>query len=377
MTLRTLHIGRVWQSEQAGGADRVLFDLARYLPSYDVSVEAVVAGPVPSQDASVFSFGSNELSTKARWLGARKIVFSRLNAGRVDLIASHFALYASSVLDRLYRIPHVVHFQGPWAAESLQEGAGRLSTSVKWSLERLVLASAERVIVMSEAFASLVQTSYGVGPDRVRVVPGAVDLQAFTVVQNQSEARDILGLPKDRPLLATVRRLIHRTGVDRLIDALPAIVKEFPRLLLCIGGRGPLRSVLERRVATHGLQDHVRFLGYVQEGQLPILYRAADFNVVPTLALEGFGLTAVEALAAGTPSLVTPIGGLPETVRRLSPSLVFRSADTADMADGILGALSGSASIPTKEQCQTYAREHFSAELMAQRIAAVYREVRP
>jgi glycosyltransferase involved in cell wall biosynthesis len=107
------------------------------------------------------------------------------------------------------------------------------------------------------------------------------------------------------------------------------------------------------------------------------LYRAADFNVVPTLALEGFGLTAVEALAAGTPSLVTPIGGLPETVRPLSPSLVFRSAEAADMAEGILGALSGSASIPTKEQCQRYAREHFSAELMAQRVAAVYREVRP
>ena len=159
-----------------------------------------------------------------------------------------------------------------------------------------------------------------------------------------------------------------------MIDALPAIVRECPRLLLCIGGRGPLRPLLERRVAAQGLQDHVRFLGYVEEGQLPMLYRAADLNVVPTLALEGFGLTAIEALAAGTPSMVTPIGGLPEAVGKLSPSLVFRSAEAADMAEGILGALSGSTSMPTTEQCRTYARDHFSADLMAERVAAVYRE---
>jgi glycosyltransferase involved in cell wall biosynthesis len=93
------------------------------------------------------------------------------------------------------------------------------------------------------------------------------------------------------------------------------------------------------------------------------------------MALEGFGLVAVESLAAGTPALVTPIGGLPEVVAGLSPSLVFRSFSAADIADGIMAALSGRGAIPSPGECRAYAEHHFSAIRMARQVADVYREI--
>ena len=72
--------------------------------------------------------------------------------------------------------------------------------------------------------------------------------------------------------------------------------------------------------------------------QLPLAYRAADLTVVPTVALEGFGLIAVESLAAGTPVLVTPVGGLPEVVAALSPALVLAATGSAPLADAVIRA---------------------------------------
>ena len=118
-------------------------------------------------------------------------------------------------------------------------------------------------------------------------------------------------------------------GLSNLVDAMKQVIDREPDAILYIAGKGRLKAQLEAQIASHGLADHVKLLGFVTDAQLPLIYRAADLNVVPTLSLEGFGLVAAEALAAGTPSLVTPVGGLPEVVSGLSPDLVFASSATA------------------------------------------------
>lgn len=376
--MRVLQIGRIWPSERAGGGDRVFADLAKYLPSHGIGLEALVSGAAKVADpieTTVSSFGDDGAGTRTRWLGARQAIASRIDAGGFDLVASHFALYGSAAVGRLRRLPHVVHFPGPWAAESREEGAGRLSTLAKWSVERAVYRSAQRVIVMSHAFAEVAAETYGVPMDRIRVIPGAADLERFHVEATRERARRMLGWPVDRPLLLSVRRLVHRTGVDRLIEAMARVRAEVPNVLLLIGGNGPLRAALESRVRALDLTDTVRFLGFVPDESLPLAYRAADLNVIPTTALEGFGLTAVEALAAGTPSVVTPIGGLPEILRPLSSALVCRSIAAGDIADGLIEALSGRAALPDDDACRHFAATRFSAELMARRVAGVYREL--
>jgi glycosyltransferase involved in cell wall biosynthesis len=147
-----------------------------------------------------------------------------------------------------------------------------------------------------------------------------------------------------------------------------------PDALLLIVGRGTLDTELRERVAAIGLQDHVRLLGALPDAQLPLIYRAADVSVVPTLSLEGFGLTTVESLAAGTPVLVTPVGGLPEAVRDLSEALVLPSSGMSALAAGLTDALRGNLRLPDAYACRRYVRERFDVPVIAAKVAQVYRE---
>ncbi len=377
--LHALQLGLEWFTHGAGGgASRVMADLVRSLPAAGVAVCGTVAGPPDVKALTggcVESFSAHGASIGRRLLGARQVVDRLLRCREVDVVAAHFALYAAPCLDRLGSVPLIMHFHGPWAAESRREGTGRAAAAAKYALERLVYRRAARVIVLSEAFALIAERDYGIAAQRVRVVPGSVDLARFAVRETRAEARIRLGWPADRKLLLTVRRLSARMGLDHLLEAMVRVVHAEPTVLLHIAGRGPQEAALRLQAEQLGLSGHVRFLGFLPDADLPLAYRAADVNLVPTTALEGFGLTAAEALAAGTPSMVTPVGGLPEVVAKLSPALMFQSSSAADLAAGLLGVLSRAVELPDAAECAAYAARHFSAQQMAAGVAAVYREV--
>ena len=311
-----------------------------------------------------------------RLLMSRRTVRACLERLRPEIYASHFALDTLPILDLLGERPFVMHFHGPWAEESrVQDGDGAMMVSGKRWLEREVYRRADRIITLSEAFASILVEVYGVPRAKLRVVPGAVDLERFHPPASREAARAQLGWAVDRPILVAVRRLVPRMGLDNLIRAMAALRTEFPEVLLYIAGKGPWAARLEALVASLGLERNVFLLGFVPEQQLVRMYQAADLNVLPTLALEGFGLAVAESLAAGTPTLVTPIGGLPEVISELSPGLIARSPRVEDLEASLRGYLAGELAVPSAKSCRAYAEANFGAELMARRTAAVYREL--
>jgi glycosyltransferase involved in cell wall biosynthesis len=91
------------------------------------------------------------------------------------------------------------------------------------------------------------------------------------------------------------------------------------------------------------------------------------------MALEGFGLIVAESLAAGTPSLVSPVGGLPEGVGGLSRDLIMPLATAEDMAMSLQAALRGDVKLPNSAACRRYAEDSFSWPLVAARVATSYR----
>jgi glycosyltransferase involved in cell wall biosynthesis len=374
----TLQIGMRWFGNGSGGLDRVFYDLANALPDQGVAVHGLVVQPadVAAQTGGrIEAFAADGASLPTRLLGARHAIGRLIDGGSIDLIAGHFALYLSGALGRLGDTPLVSHFHGPWAQESGFEGQRPLAVMMKKAVERRVYRRADRFIVLSKAFAALLVRDYGVDGGRIRIVPGSVDLDRFNDRMSRKEARDALSWPTDRPILLATRRLIARVGLDRLIAAIGIVRRSLPDVLLCIAGRGPLEPVLRKQIEDSGMAGHVRLLGFLPDADLPLAYRAADINVVPTTALEGFGLTAAEALAAGTPSMVTPVGGLPEVVADLSRDLIFASCETSELAAGLIAALKGEIAIPDSAACRAYAEARFANSLAARRTAAVYREL--
>lgn len=377
--VRIFHTGLSWSTAGAGGSGRIIEILARSLPAEGIEVEGAVLAPA---DVALQTGGKFQLlvppgaSGVNRPLASRRTVRASLDRLRPQIFASHFALDTLPVLDLLGKRPFVMHFHGPWAEESrVQDGDGKLTVSCKRLLERAVYRRADRIITLSEAFARILVDVYKIPRAKLRVVPGAVDLAQFHPPPSKQEARKQLQWPVDAPIFVAVRRLVPRMGLDNLIRALAVVRAEFPNVQLYIAGKGPLAASLQALVRSLKLEANVFLLGFVPEEQLLRMYQAADLNVVPTLALEGFGLAVAESLAAGTPTLVTPIGGLPEVIAELSPGLIARSPSAADLAVSLRNYLSGQMAVPDTRSCRMYAEANFGAELMARRTAAVYREL--
>ena len=268
-----------------------------------------------------------------------------------------------------------MHFHGPWASESIAEGESSWKTRLKTAVERAVYRRGDRFIVLSRAFRDELVRRYDVSAAHVRIVPGGVDTERFAPDRSRRAARAHLGWPTDRPIILSVRRLIRRVGLENLVTAMDTIRQQVPDALLLIAGTGPLRETLEARIHATDLEDHVQLLGYVPDEDLPLAYRAADVSIVPTRSLEGFGLIAVESLAAGTPVLVTPVGGLPEVVEGLSEDLILPDGQPSTLAAHLTDALTGTLTLPSTEACQTYARSHFDWRAIATQVRDVYLEV--
>lgn len=373
----SLQIGMHWFNERPGGLDRMFKALIDTLPDQGVSVRGMVAGTPGVFDASggrVLAFAGAQEQLGARLWGSR--VQSRaLRAAKMpDVVASHFALYAAPTAGVFRRVPKVVHFHGPWAAESYPGGGGGWSRAARVALERFVYRGGTRHIVLSRAFGQLLHETYGVREDRIRVVPGCVDVARFNVRATKVRARERLGLSQDRPLLFCMRRLVSRMGLEDLIDAMAIVKPALPDVLLTIAGTGPLEEQLQARIVARGLERNVQLVGFVADDKVPLWYRAADLSVVPTVSLEGFGLTTIESLAAGTPVLVTPVGGLPEAVAPLAAELVLSSGGFKAIGEGIMEVLLGQRVVPDSAACRAYARKHFDRAVVAGQVAAVYRE---
>jgi glycosyltransferase involved in cell wall biosynthesis len=376
-SLSVLQLGLEWFPEKPGGLHRYYYELLKVLPELSVECQGLLVGTdavATATSGRVQAFAPQSQSLIGRCRAAKRAMRASLESHHFDLVASHFALYAFPSIRSFGDLPFVSHFHGPWAAESRMEGAGWLAGWGKSRLERVVYRRADRLICLSAAFAQILERDYGVLRDRVRVIPGGIDTERFDISQTRMEARSRLGWPTARPILVCIRRLVRRMGLENLIDAAAILRRAVPDVLIYIAGRGPILGELQSRIEASGLQDTCKLLGFVPDEDLPLAYRAADLTIVPSLALEGFGLVAAESLAAGTPALVANVGGLPEVVSPLCPDLVVPSVSAGPLADSLANAVLGRLTIPSKAACMAYAQARFRWSLIAGRVRAVYDE---
>jgi len=355
--VKLLHVGMGWFGEEVGGLTRFMSQAVSAQHAAGNQARALVTGSEKVVELSAGlakPFADPRSPLLSRLAASRGAVSTALAEFNPDIVSFHFALYGRPSLGLVRDRPWVMHFHGPWALESRAEGAGRVASWVARNIvEAPLYRSAPRAITLSKAFARILEEEYRVDPSRIRVVPGGFDPDPFLRAPDKQAARVRLGLPADRPILVCVRRLAARMGLENLVDAVGILRRKYPDVLVAIAGKGPIGAALAARIEASGLSNNIRLLGFVPDLDLPALYAAGDLSVVPTVALEGFGLVVAESLASGTPVVATRVGALPELLSNFSPDLLA-DPNTESLAEVLAGALAGG-STPSAEQCRVHA----------------------
>ena len=177
--------------------------------------------------------------------------------------------------------------------------------------------------------------------------------------------------PNTKLTLGVVSRLEPIKGMDLVVSAFAEVLKSHPDTQLLVVGDGSLRASMEQQAVELGCADHIRWVGRQPQEELPQWYGQMDIVLMPSRS-EGFGLTAIEAMACGCVMVASDTGGLPEVVRDGICGLLHRTEDVTDMAAKI-SVLIGDEALYTKLQSQSLLEvEKYSFERYAELIQNLY-----
>lgn len=253
--------------------------------------------------------------------------------------------------------------------------------------ETRVLAAADRVIALSRSETDALVEGYAMDADKVRIIPGGVDLDAFGGCPDKGELQRRLGFDTDF-LLFTAGRLDPRKGFLELIQAIPGVLARLApqgrSVTFCIPA-GPERPSSDERDYRDALRAESRRLGVewaiywfqrLEDDALKAYYRAADLFLCPSL-YEPFGLVVVEAFASGTPVVATNRGGPAEIVTHGIDGYLADPADTEAFAGCIADALLAPEAQrrDMRRAALTKACDLYGWPAVAAAVAAVYGEL--
>ena len=247
---------------------------------------------------------------------------------------------------------------------------------VRRVLERFCLKKARRIMVLSEYMKRKVIDIHKIPGRKIFINPGGVDLERFKPSPNREFIKRRLGFPEASVHLLTVRNLEPRMGIENLIRCMGLLREERTKIHLILCGDGVERENIRKLVASSDLDDRVTMTGFIPSQRLPQYYMAADFFVLPTRRLEGFGLVTPESMACGTPVLGTPVGGTKEILSPFDPRFLFRDTSPEAMEKGIRWAVSEYFDQKKKYDllriaCREYAEKHYSWERHTDRLRSV------
>ena len=234
------------------------------------------------------------------------------------------------LLKRTFGLPYLVHCHGD---DFLQAGRYRQQLRLRNSIYR----SADMVIANSEFTRQLLLES-GIPDYRIRKITPGVNCAEFAPVPSDHGLVERLTLQGVRVLL-TVARLGPRKGHDMVLRAVAKLGGEFPGLKYLIVGDGPEETKLRQLAGELGISERVTFAGFVPQDQLPDYYRLCDVMVMPNREQagdkEGFGMTFLEASAAGKPAIGGRSGGASEAVSDGVTGLIVEPTDLDQLTAAI------------------------------------------
>ncbi|HZV81853.1 MAG TPA: glycosyltransferase family 4 protein [Geobacteraceae bacterium] len=194
--------------------------------------------------------------------------------------------------------------------------------------EKKTYQLADAIISDCEDTKRVLIEQYDVPAEKVSVIHCAVDTGKFYFTN----------LSKKQNCLLYLGRISKRKGIEFLIRSMPLVVQQVADARLLVGGKGECLEKMKSLVSRLGLERNVTFLGFVPDDQLNELYNQVQCVVVPSI-FEGFGITVIEALAAGTRVVGTDVDGIREILRSGDYGRLAAYGDHRALAEAIVAEL--------------------------------------
>lgn len=204
-------------------------------------------------------------------------------------------------------VPYILTLQEGDPIEHMERRALPL-----YPLFKMIFTKADYIQAISHFLADWARKMGAKCP--VEVIPNGVDFNLFSIKKSHADLEILkrnLGKKVDDIFLITTSRLVLKNATGDTIEALQYLPANVKFLIL---GVGHLEGELREKVARLGLEERVRFVGFVDHSEMPQYLHISDIFIRPALS-EGFGISYVEAMAAGIPVIATPVGGIVDFVK--------------------------------------------------------------
>ncbi|MDA8210272.1 MAG: glycosyltransferase [Clostridia bacterium] len=236
-------------------------------------------------------------------------------------------------------------------------------------MERITINSVERFVTVSDLLKQDL-VGHGIPAVKITTIYNGVNLAAFRQERVTGDVRKDLGIAPDVPVLGMIARFHPVKGHRFFLEAAKTISRVRPDCRFLLVGSGQYRSEVEAMVKQLGLREQVIFTGY-REDIVDVLH-SLDILVISSLS-EGFGLTAIEAMAMKAPVVATRVGGLPEIIKDGNNGILVPPADGQAIAQAVLDLLADPEdSRAMAARAFEHVRENFSVEIMAKNTEQLY-----
>lgn len=308
-----------------GGADRDVLDGGVHVHRVEFPPP-----PMPPTPAAPVLAYNVHLQQRAASLGAKGL-------GDPEVVVSHdwLTAVAGHRIARRLGLPHV------WTVHDTVHGKRfgtirEMDDRITSAIERWATREADLLVVNSTSIGKEIAQVYGAAPERVKLLHPGIDPVACQSIQGETRLAAFRGALADpeKVLLTYTGRLDLEKGIDALINGFALLKRRYPDVRLAIAGRGMLRPTIDEHVRRLGLEEDVMFCGYLEGQVLRSFYSVSDVHVCPS-RYEPFGLVALEAMAVGTPVVVSNTGGLRDIVTTTKVGRKFEPNDPQSLADSL------------------------------------------
>lgn len=248
-------------------------------------------------------YGSNLMEEVARYAMVGGTI-AMTHKDEFDVIHAHdwLTYNAGIAAKRLSGKPLVVHVH----ATSFDRSSDNNIDTRVYEIEKRGMEAADKVITVSDLTRNIVITKYGIDPAKVVTVHNAVDFSGRSEVKVENGVKD--------KVVTFLGRITFQKGPEYFIEAAAKVLKRCDNVRFVMAGSGDMMNRSIRQVARLGISDRFHFTGFLRGNEVQKMFALSDVYVMPSVS-EPFGISPLEAMRSGVPSVISRQSGAAEVLK--------------------------------------------------------------